>query len=102
MQKAYPANDNDPLFCIPGSPVTQVQAWAHLKKILNMLHLDLNFYNFHTFRRSGATLAFNQNTDLQKIKDHGTWSSYSVYTYIIADPLNANGVAQTFCRLLAS
>ena len=47
-------------------------------------------------------MAFHQNTDVQKINDHGTWSSDSVYTYIIADPLNANGVAQTFCPLLAS
>ena len=102
MQKAYPGNDNDPLFCIQGSPVTQVQARTHLKKILNMLHLDLNFHNFHTFRRSGATLAFNQNIEIQKIKNHGTWSSDCVYTYIIADPLHANGVAQTFRRLLAT
>ena len=34
MHKACPANVNDPLFCIQGIPVTQVQ--AHLKKILNM------------------------------------------------------------------
>ena len=51
MQKACPASDNNPLFCIQGTPVTQVQARAHLKKILNLLHLDLNFHNFHTSRR---------------------------------------------------
>ena len=74
MQKAYPANENDPLFCIQESPVTWVQARAHLKKILKVLH----FHHFHTFGRSGATLAFNQNIDLKKIKakrqtDRSVW-----------------------------
>ena len=101
MHKAYPVSDNSPLFCIDQSPVTQVRARSHLKKILSIIGLDPQFHNFHTFRRSGATLAFNQNIDLQKIKDHGTWSSDSVYTYIVADPLNAKGVAETFKKMFA-
>ena len=102
MQKIYPALDNDPLFCIERIPITQVRARSHLKKILHRLGLDPEYHNFHTFRRSGATLAFNQNIDLQRIKDHGTWSSDSVYTYIVSDPSNTDGVAETFRRVFAN
>ena len=100
MHKAYPVSDNATLFCIDQSPVTQVRAHSHLKKILCIIGLDPQFHNFHTFRRSGATLAFNRNINLQKIKDHGTWSSDSVYTYIVVDPLNAKGVTETFKKVL--
>ena len=102
MQKIYPALDNDPLFCIERIPITQVRARSHLKKILHRLGLDPEYHNFQTFRQSWATLAFNQNIDLQRIKDHGTWSSDSVHTYIVSDPSNADGVAETFRRVFAN
>ena len=102
MHHSYPVSENQPLFCIDTLPITQVKARSHLKKILHLMGLDPSYHNFHTFRRSGATLAFNQNIDLQRIKDHGTWSSDSVYTYIVADPLHANGVAETFKKIFAS
>ena len=74
MHKAYPTSINVPLFSIDCLPVTQVKVPSHLSKTLCMLGLDSQFHNFHTFRRSRSTLAFNQNIDLQKIKDHGTFS----------------------------
>ena len=73
-------SENQPLFCIDNLPITQVKARSHLKKILHLMGLDPSYHNFHTFRRSGATLAFNQNIDLQRIKDHGTWSSGADFT----------------------
>ena len=33
------------------------------------------------FRRSGASLAFNSNVDLDKIKQHGSWKSEAVCTH---------------------
>ena len=102
MHHSYPVSENQPRFCIDNLPITQVKAWSQLKKILYLMRWDPSYHNFPTFRRSGATLAFNQNIDLQRIKDHGTWSSDSVYTYIVADPLHSNGVAEIFKKILAN
>ena len=57
-------------------------------------------YTFHSFRRSGATLAYNADISLEQIKRHGTWKSNSVNTYIVADPAVAAGVASLLQRLL--
>ena len=38
-------------------------------------------FGFHTFRRSGASLAFSLNVPVQYIKAHSIWSSDAVYSY---------------------
>ena len=42
---------------------------------------DAKDFGFHTFRRSGASLAFSLNVPVQNIKAHGIWSSDAVYSY---------------------
>ena len=66
---------------------------AHLSKLLTALNLDTKGYSFHTFRRSGVTLAFNNNVSIQNIKRHGTWLSDTVHTYILSDPCRASAVS---------
>ena len=56
-----------PLFSINHSPVTQSQVRTHLSKILRVLGLDPTTHTFHTFRRSGATLAYSLDVNIQKI-----------------------------------
>ena len=68
----------------------------HLKNILIDLNMDHTKFPFHTFRRSGAILAYNLDINMEEIKRHGTWRSDSVYTYIVADPQRAVGVANNF------
>ena len=53
-------------------------------------------FPFHTFHRSGATLAYNLDINIEGIKRHGTWHSDSVNTYIVADPQRAVGVSNNF------
>ena len=96
------SGSNVPLFNIKGVPVTQAQVRTHLAKILRILGLDPPSYTFHTFRQSGATLAYNLDVNVQKIKRHGTWSSDTVQTYIINDPANASGVASAFQKHFAA
>ena len=81
---------------IDSLPVTEYQVRAHLANIFNLLHIDKQLHSFHTFRRSGATLAYNLNVDIQKIQRHDTWSSDAVNTYIVNDPQMASGVAACF------
>ena len=100
--RVYPHSPNSPLFSLPSGSLTQSQVRTHLAKVLTHLQLNPSVYIFHTFRRSGATLAFNSDVNIQKIRRHGTWSSDAVNAYIIKDPLHASGVAQSLQRLLTT
>ena len=100
MYVAYKSWSNGPLFVIDSLPVTDYQVRAHLAKVFDFLHIDKKFHSFHTFRRSGATLAYNLNVDIQKIQRHGTWSSDTVNTYIVNDPQIASGVAACFKKFI--
>ena len=99
MFTEYPAGKNAPLFSHQSGILTQTQVRTHLSKILNWLQLDTKSFSFHTFRRSGATLAFNNNVSIQNIQRHGTWSSDTVHRYIISDPAKASAVADSFKAL---
>ena len=101
MLLQFPAKHNSPLFLGPSGPIVQPQIRSHLNKILTLTNLNSHHFSFHTFRRSGATLAFNNNVDLQAIKRHGTWTSDAVNAYIVADPLHTASVASSFQRLFS-
>ena len=98
----FPMHTNAPLFSTREGIITQSQARAHLKKCLHILRLDTDRYTFHTFRRSGATIAFNNDVQIQFIKRHGTWQSDAVDCYLISDLQNASKVADMFTKLLAT
>ena len=54
------------------------------------LGLNPSHFTFHSFRRSGATLAFNFHVPIQR---HGTWTSDCVYRYIQADQSSGEQLA---------
>ena len=47
-----------------------------------MMDLPLLGYGFHTFRRSGATIAYDADISVASIQMHGAWRSNSVWSYI--------------------
>ena len=102
MCQILPLSSMAPLFCSENGVFTQSQVRSHLKKVLSVLNIDATTHSFHTFRRSGATLAFNSNVAIQHIKRQGTWSSEAVNHYIVSDPTNASVVANTFKHLLST
>ena len=57
------------------------------------LGLNPHFFTFYSFRRSGATFAYNSQVPIQQIKHHGTWSSEIVWRYIQADHSAGENVA---------
>ena len=93
--RTYPLPSTSPCFARPVN-VTESILRKHLAKILIHLNLDPCLYSFHTFRRSGATLAYNLDVDLEKIMRHGTWRSQAVNNYIINDPGVASEVSSRF------
>ena len=71
-----PGAKNSPLFQFRSSqtwtPLTDNRVRSHLKNVLSLLNLNTSFITFHSFRRSGASFAFNHNVPLQQIQKHGT------------------------------
>ena len=104
--RRWPLPDNAPLFAVPQGQtftiLTQSQVRKTLASILQTLQIDPKSHPFHTFRRSGASLAFSNNVSLQAIQHHGTWTSDSVWNYIITSPTRQGSVVQSFRNLLHS
>ena len=63
-------------------PLTDTKVRRHLNLIFSRLGLAPSGFTFHTFWRSGATFAFNNNVALQNIQRHGTWTLDCVWRYI--------------------
>ena len=82
-------------------PLTDNQVRNNLKTILERFNLPPSYFTFHSFRRSGATWAFNHNVPLQCIKQQGTWTSDCVWRYVTDSADAGSQVAQTFAQLLS-
>ena len=95
MSKWFPTPPNAPSFSFCDHVITENVLRKHFKNILQTLHLDSKNCSFHTFRRSGATLAFNSDISMEAIHRHGTWKSNAVNSYIVEDLERASGVARS-------
>ena len=100
-----PSGNNSPLFQIKNHgkwcPLTDSKARYHLKLVLKRLGLDPNSLSFHSFHRSGASYVFNNHVRLQDIKSHGTWTSHSIWRYLIQNPVTTSSVALAFQSTLS-
>ena len=100
----YDPSAFQPLFQTTTSSGLQVIIVSKVRQILARINLHMklpsNFYTFHSFRRSGATLAYRAQVPVQDIKDHGTWESDCVWKYIHLDREPGQKVAQTFKCIL--
>ena len=104
--QVLPGDRNAPLFQVlchsRWVPLTESRLRKHFTAILKKLNLFQCGFTFHSFRRSGATWAFNNNVSLQNIQQHGTWSSDCVWSYITQDQNTSSQVADTFQSLLSN
>ena len=73
----------------------------YMGQVFKPLYL-LAFFSFHSFRRSGATFAFNNDVTLQNIQRHGTWTSDCVWRYITDSVHCGEQVADMFRNKLSS
>ena len=106
LLQLLPGDQDSPLFQIPcygkWVPLTDSRVRKHFKDVLIKLKLHNKGITFHTFRKSGASLAFQGNASLQSIKAHGTWSSETVWRYIIQNQDGSAEVAHTLASLASS
>ena len=100
----YSPSENQPLFQIYGAGNWRVIIDSRIRKVLSKLNVKLGFdphhFSFHTFRRSGASLAYNSHIPIQKIKHHGSWTSDCVWKYIQADQNFSQDIASSFAKVV--
>ena len=73
-----------------------------LKTILSIRNISHRGHGFHTFRRSGATLAFDHSIPLQNIMSHGLWRSSAVWTYLQNASHSPTIIPSTFASVIPS
>ena len=100
----YSPDSNDPLFQYKINSAWVVLTDTRIRKCLSKINAKLglpkNYFTFHVFRRSGATLAYKSQVSVQRIKDHGSWASECVWTYIHKDHADGEDIASTLAKLL--
>ncbi len=81
-----PAPPSAPLFCLPTAsshrPITFSTFTACLKRLISTIGLDPANYSPHSFRRGGATFAFQSGVPEHLIKLHGDWRSDAFRAYL--------------------
>ena len=104
MCSSIPASKNSPLFCAPQGlgvvPLTQSKVRKMLRALVLSMGLDPEIHSFHTFRRSGASFAYNNGIAVDSIQKQGTWTSDSVWAYLIQDPSHCSSLMSIFQHLL--
>ena len=102
--KVYKPTSTESLFQIPSAGVWHPLIDSRIRKVLSKLKVKLglafNHYTFHSFWRSGATLAYNAHMPIQSIKHHGSWASDCVWTYIEQDNSHSAHIASSFASLV--
>ena len=100
MIALVPGSDNGPLFAAhtPDSvlPLTDSMVRKHLKRVLALLGLQNDMHTFHTFRRSGASWAYDHGVPMEAIKSQGTWVSDTVWGYILAHSHASSALLSAF------
>ena len=86
-----PASSRSPFYCVPNgchlSPLTSYTFANTFKKLVSIIGLDPKNFSPHSFRRGGATHAFQADVPEHLIQIHGDWRS-DAYKLYLALPLS--------------
>jgi hypothetical protein len=103
LQCSYPVRPTDPFLSYRSSGqlfiISQSDLRRALKRLVSALGLHSNL-TFHSFRRSGASLAYASGVSFDAIQAHGTWASDALWSYIDADARDSP-VPQVFARVFS-
>ena len=100
-----PLHARVPLFMDRNPPFNQVIDTCvrdALKQILANLKTSPTGHGFHTFCRSGVTLAFDNDIPLQNIMAHGLWRSPAVWTYLQNATQASSTIPCTFASVIST
>ena len=77
------AKPDDPLFSLPkGQYVTYSKFQSKLRELISKLSLEPQLYSSHSFRRSGATFAFQSGCSSELVQLQGDWKSDAYRRYL--------------------
>ena len=79
--------------------MAESQLRKNLALVLQMLGINHTTHTYHAFRRSGASLAFNENVNFESIKAQGGWQSDSIWAYLFTRSENTSLVPKMFQEL---
>lgn len=86
MCQKIPAEGSDPAFCKKiGSytiPITYQEYQKKFKKLITSTGRNPNLYSTHSFRRGGATFAFESGVNTELLQSHGDWRSDAYKKYL--------------------
>jgi hypothetical protein len=86
MRKAIPAHKTSPAFCILKEgkfmPIIYKQFQNKLRSLIEKTGRKPKYYSSHSFRRGGASLAFESNVTTELIQLHGDWRSDAYKEYL--------------------
>ena len=105
LLQSRPLPPHSPLFANNFPPYAQVidsHIRDALKRVLIHKNIPTQGHSFHAFRRSGATLAFDNNVSLQNIMSHGLWRSSAIWTYLQNASVAPTIIPHTFARLISA
>jgi integrase len=103
LQRGYPVRPTDPFLSYRSSGRLFLITQSDLRRALKKLVSALNFHpsiTFHSFHKSGASLAYASGVPFDAIQAHGTWASDALWCYIDADA-RAPAVPLLFFRVFA-
>jgi integrase len=104
LQRSYPVRPTDPFLSYRSSGQLFLISQSDLRRSLKRLVSALGFSSkltFHSFHRSGASLAYASGVPFDAIKAHGTWASDALWSYIDADA-RESPVPHLFSRIFSS
>ena len=83
-------------------PLIESQLRSPFNLCIRMLGLPSNQLTYHSLRRSGASVAFNNNISMDSIRSQGAWSSVSIWHYLFANSDKLSQVPDMFKALESS
>jgi integrase len=104
IQHLFSVFPTDPLLSYRVGSNLYYFSQGDLKKALKLTVLCLGLspkLTFHSFRHSGASLAFAFGVPLQAIQAHGTWASEALWAYIDASARVAS-IPTLFAQVFSS
>ena len=87
MIRLVPADEDSPAFCKLEHddnivPITYNEFQSKFRNLISRTGRDPSFYSSHSFRRGGASFAFDSNVSSELIQLHGDWRSNAYKKYL--------------------
>ena len=99
MHQSQHYSKYDTVLKVGYSVFTESMLRRRLSMLFKLMGLPQQGLTYHCLRRSGASLAFNNNVSMDSIKNHGAWASDAVWQYLFANSHRTQEVPLMFQQI---